>query len=178
MFASRAGACHIRRKELEYQDPRVAEDRINSALGLIVRSFNFLELNLGLCIRSLERPEDPNGLNAKLNRTSFSEKVDWLEGLLDEHLASAKERVRKQFSDWIRKADRARLIRNYYVHGTWEFLPLMKDTPLRFDRPFWVSQAAEQEMEERMNLDALEAMAQEVQLAFREFMDLRNTLGV
>ena len=44
------------------------ESRVNIALGKILRNYNFLELNVGLCLRFLENPEDTSASHPYLNK--------------------------------------------------------------------------------------------------------------
>ncbi|MEE4302193.1 MAG: hypothetical protein V2J24_22325 [Pseudomonadales bacterium] len=58
------------------QTPQLPESRIDTALGTILRNFNFLELNLGLSIRALEHPEDVERSHSWLSKSSIQEKID------------------------------------------------------------------------------------------------------
>ncbi len=54
------------------------ETRIDSALGKILRSFNLLELNLSLCLRHMENPEQVDLSHNWLGRgrSTIQEKIE------------------------------------------------------------------------------------------------------
>ena len=60
------------------------ESRINTALGKILRYFNFLEFNLGLCLRLLAHPDDVSAAHNLLRRLGMPETIDRLRKLLEE----------------------------------------------------------------------------------------------
>ncbi|WP_200254128.1 hypothetical protein [Thiococcus pfennigii] len=151
------------------------EARINAALGTVLRYFNFLELNLGLCIRFLENPADPEKSHAKLGKTSIQEKLDRLTNLL------VKKKLitdREEFDVWYQEAKEARCVRNYYVHGTWEYLPLKTEKPLSFRLPPWRSENLRGEEKLTMSITELEQDAQDIREAFEKFMSLRQKYNV
>jgi hypothetical protein len=100
------------------------ETRINTALGKILRHFNFFELNLGLCISHLENPKQLDQSYAWLARASIAEKLDRLRTLLQESKIISNHH---EFRAWLDKSIDARCLRNFYTHGTWEYLPLRSD---------------------------------------------------
>lgn len=103
------------------------ETRINTALGKLVRYFNFLELNLGLCIRMLENPENPEQSHKRLAQSSIMDKLKKFKELLNiKGLITNQE----EFKKWYKEACDTRCIRNYYIHGTWEYLPGRSQDPL------------------------------------------------
>jgi len=151
------------------------ESRINIALGKILRNYNFLELNVGLCLRSLENPEDPSASHPYLNRAGMPQAIRKLKRLLDccEYIPDTSE-----FQEWMKLAEETRALRNYYVHGTWEFLPFRTDTPLGFRIPPWRKEVIRGSAHGVMKLEELEADANHVELVFKNFMAIREKYGV
>lgn len=155
--------------ELEY------EDRINKAIGKILRYFNFLEMNLGLCIRSLENPKNVEKSHTKLARTSISEKLKKLKSLLEtKQIISDTD----EFNTWYKSAMEAPSVRNYYIHGTWEYLPLKTENPLGFRIPPWRIENLRGESEFYTTLESLESEAQKIQNVFENFCQIRRKYGV
>ncbi len=151
------------------------ELRINAALGKIIRNFNFLELNLGLSIRCLENPKNVEQSHPMLARTGFDKKLDKFK-ILVENLGVIKDK--EEFDNWCQDAEEARRYRNYYVHGTWDYLPLIKDKPLGFHLPPWRKETLRGESIIRMSIDELESDAQKIEDANKNLMKLRNKYRV
>ena len=151
------------------------ESRINAALGKIVRNFNYLELNLGLCLRFLENPGDPEASHKYLNRVSTPQIIERLKKLLDEceHIPDTDE-----FDEWMVRTEEIRALRNYYIHATWEYLPLRKEAPLGFRIPPWRKESIQGRDQGIMRIEDLEADADRVELAFKEFMTIREKYSV
>lgn len=108
------------------------ESRINAALGKIVRNFNLLELNIGLCLRYLENPSAPNASHKFLNKAGMPQAIKRLKKLLDE-CELVPDTI--EFDEWMVRTEKIRALRNYYVHAIWEYLPLRKEAPLGFRIP-------------------------------------------
>ncbi len=108
--------------------------RIDAALEKILRNYNFLELNLGLCLRFLVSPKDPSASHKYLKRVGVTGAIKRLQKLLGEC-----EQVpdTSEFQEWMVHAEEIRHLRNYYVHAAWEYLPLRKEAPLGFRIPPW-----------------------------------------
>lgn len=151
------------------------ESRINAALGQIVRSFNYLEMNLGLCLRFLENPDDISASHAYLNRAGMSQTIKRLKKLLDEceHIPDTLE-----YDEWMERAEEIRSLRNYYVHATWEYFSLHKEAPLRFWIPPWRKESIEGRAQGTMRIEDLEADANRVETAFNDFMAIRKKYRV
>ena len=151
------------------------ETRINIALGKVLRYFNFLELNLGLCIRSLENPEEPEQSHSELYQSSIKGKLKLFKDLL-----TTKNLItdQKEFDTWYQEVGDARCIRNYYVHGTWEYLPLRKEKPLGFRIPPWRNEDLRGETKLTMSLENLEEDAQQIQAVFEKFVILLRKYGI
>jgi len=151
------------------------ESRINTALGKILRYFNFLELNLGLCLRALAHPNDVSASHSLLRRLSMPETISRLRKLLEEceHIPDIKA-----FEKWTIRAEDIRPLRNYYIHATWDYLPLRKEAPLEFRIPPWRTENVGGRSQGPMRIEDLEADAERVESVFEEFQTIRRRYGV
>ena len=151
------------------------EARINTALGKILRYFNFLELNLGLSLRALANPKDVEASHSLLKRLSMPETIKRLRKLLIEceHIPDIDA-----FEKWAVQAEEIRPLRNYYVHATWDYLPLRKDAPLEFRIPPWRTEMIKGKSQGAMRIEDLEADAERVKSVFEEFQSIRRLYGV
>lgn len=146
------------------------ENRINTALGKILRNFNYLELNLGLRIRfiasSLGDKRDLTQYDGYLKRSGLPELTSRLKKLIDkcDHVPSSKE-----YKKWMQRAEKLRVLRNFYVHGTWEYVPNRKEGPLEFHLPPW---RTEEKDKTCMNLEDFERDAQLSEEIFIEFLNI------
>jgi len=151
------------------------QSRIDSALGKILRYFNLLELNLGLCIRILENPREVERSHSWLARSSLQEKVERFARLVREMNLVKNP---KELDAWQQAVLDARSFRNFYVHGCWEYLPRRKEAPVGFRIPPWRSEEIKGSGSPKMSLEDLEADARAVQLVFEQFDGLRRKYGV
>jgi len=151
------------------------ELRINAALGRILRNFNFLELNLGLCLRLLENPDKPGELYDYLRNTGIAKIIKRLQRVLGEceHISDTSK-----YDEWMEEVDRIRLLRNFYVHATWEYLPLRHDAPLGFRVPPWKEELIDGKCQGKMTIEDLEEEANSVETVFDNFMAIRKSYGV
>ncbi len=151
------------------------EARINTALGKILRNFNFLELNLGLCLRALAHPSEPSDSHGFLNRAGMRETIERLKKLLAacEHIPDISA-----FEEWAMRAEEIRPLRNYYVHATWDYLPLREESPLEFRIPPWKREQIEGRSQGAMRIEDLEADADRIEAIFDEFQSIRRQYGV
>ncbi len=100
------------------------DTRIKLALGKLLKNFNFLELNLGLCIRFFGKHVDGKSeiedYHPFLKRSSFPEYLERLKKLIDksDHVKNSKE-----YKKWIAKAEKLRKLRNHYIHAIWQYYP-------------------------------------------------------
>jgi len=151
------------------------EIRIDNALGKILRNFNLLELNIGLCLRSLENPKKPEAAHAFLKKAGLPEKIKRLKSLI------AHNNIRddiSEFEKWIGQADEVRQLRNFFAHAIWEYLPQMKDAPLQFSIPPWRTEGIDGEMRGKMTIEDIEGHAEKVETVFKEFMHIRKKYGI
>jgi len=151
------------------------ESRIDSALGKILRYFNLLELNLGLCIRHIENPGLVEQRHSWLAKSSIQEKINLFTRLVREKALAKDE---QELDRWYNEVSSARCLRNYYVHGTWEYLPWRKEAPVGFRIAPWRSEQIRGSSLHTMTLEQLEADATAVQSVFETFARLRREYGV
>ena len=152
-----------------------AQERIDSALGKLLRNFNLLELNLGLCIRHLQHPGEVEKSHPFLTRSSILEKVTRFADLVQERGLAMETGA---LAAWCRSVDEAPSLRNFYVHGTWEYLPLRKDSPLSFRLPPWRTESLKGSTYPQMTLKDLEEDANAVEAILNDFFRLRESYGV
>ena len=151
------------------------EARINTALGKILRYFNFLEMNMGLCLRALATPNDFDASHSLLRRLGIPETINRLRKLLAEreHISDTSA-----FEDWALRVEGVRSLRNYYVHATWDYLPLRRDAPLEFRIPPWRKEQIGGRSQGPMRIEDLEADAERIESVFKEFQSIRRQYGV
>ena len=155
-----------------------AETRINCALGKIVRYYNFFELNLGLCIRQLENPDQPGRSHAWLAKSSLMDKVTRLGTLLLGGELKDRKEIQEAKIDKLRQSVKeTKSIRHYYVHGTWEYLPLRNEAPVGYRIPPWRSESVHGSSEQTMTLEDLEADAEAVKTMFESLLKMRDEYG-
>lgn len=150
------------------------EDRFARGMVKLLRYFNLLDTNVGLCLSHLISPGDVQASYAKLANQTSRQRFDELKRIVtngDEFSTSA---VREEFELWFTDATRARSVRNRYVHGNWEYLPLRSEAPVAVCAPPWMADRLDQNAEEIMTLEQFEDMADEVEQIFERFMELRR----
>lgn len=82
------------------------------------------------------------------------------------------------FDAWFDRVKAVRLLRNYYVHATWEYLSLHEEAPLGFRIPPWRTERIRGNDQGRMRVEDLEADAKRVEAAFNDFMAIRRRYGI
>jgi len=98
---------------------------------------------------------------------------------LRKHLAECKHISDiSAFEIWALRAEEIRPLRNYYVHATWDYLPLRKESPLEFRIPPWRKEQIKGGSQGAMRIEALEADAERIEAVFEEFLSLRRQYGV
>ena len=114
------------------QDPNA---RFEKAVFNLLRSFNFIDLNLGLSISFLAEPQSPQNTYKKLSNMSFDQRMKWFEKLLTESELNIGKKAKEEFTKWLAHADKARKLRNVYVHAIWRFNPMMHGKPVSVSSP-------------------------------------------
>jgi hypothetical protein len=99
-------------------------NKFNSLLVDYLNTFNYIEVNVGLCIRYLSDIgiED---MNKKISKMSFEKKIEHLL-----KLTSADEN-KKDLYTWSQDAHEKRHERNMYMHGQWKFIPHIQSIEFR-----------------------------------------------
>ncbi len=152
--------------------------RFEKALVSLIRSFNYLDTNIGLCISHLSHPSNPSGAYPALAKMTPEKRVERLKMLLETKETAVKKKVLEELAIWYKKAANVRNIRNRYVHGNWEYLPLRHREPVGVSAPPWMKEKLGSLANETMSLEQLELVASEVETVFQEFMQLRRKYGV
>ena len=151
------------------------EERINKALGKILRYFNLLELNIGLCLRLLQNPKEPEAAHTFLKKAGLPEEIQRLKSLIVQN--NICDDV-SEFEKWIVQADEVRQLRNHFAHAIWEYLPMVKDAPLQFSIPPWRTEGIDGEIRGKMTIENIEGHADKVETVFKEFMCIRKKYGI
>jgi len=152
--------------------------RFEKALVRLIRSFNYLDTNVGLCISHLSHPSNPTAAYPVLAKMTPEKRTERLQKLLEKADLEVKKKVREELSAWYEKAADVRSIRNRYVHGNWEFLPLRHKEPVGVSAPPWIREKLGPLANETMSIEQLETVAGEVEAVSQEFMQLRRMYGV
>jgi hypothetical protein len=148
------------------------ELQLSDAIFRLLKYFNLLEENVGLCISYLANPADPKATYKYLGEKSAKQKIDWLRDLLSGS-ELVDDKGLREFQEWCERAKRARSIRNPYVHGHWEYLPKRSEKPVGFRAPAWKRNKPGHESVE-MTLDDLEAIVGEMKSIFDELVKFRE----
>jgi hypothetical protein len=152
--------------------PDNPELQLSNAIFRLVKYFNLIEENVGLCISYLENPADPKATYGKLAKLSAERKIDWLRDLLGSCELISEQGVR-EFEKWCDLAAQARSIRNRYVHGHWVYLPLRSDKPVDFQAPAWMRDKPGHESK-AMSFAELETVVDEMKGIFDEIKRIRD----
>ena len=127
----------------------------------LLKYFNLLEKNVGLCISYLENSDDPKVSYSILRKMTAEQKLERLKELFDIDAVIIDKKGVREFEEWFAFATRARSIRNRYVHGQWEYLPLRSDKPVGFEPPVWMQEKLGYKLE-TMSVSELEAVVEEI----------------
>jgi hypothetical protein len=159
------------------QDPNA---RFEKAIFNLLRSFNYIDLNVGLLIAGILRQMPRHEILKKLSNRTFNDKMKWFDSLLNEgplqfHIG---ENGVTEFKEWFAQAHQARELRNRYVHAIWRFYPLRKGSPVSISSPAWMKDILGDQLEESMTLEDLESKASMVEKVFEDFCRLRKKYKV
>lgn len=152
--------------------------RFEKAMFNLLRSFNFIDHNLGLCISFLAGPQSPQNTYNKLSNISFDQRMKWFEKLLTESERDFSEQAKEEFTAWLVQADKARKMRNVYVHAIWRFNPVMVGKPVCISSPVWMQEKLGDEVNQKLSLEELESKANVVERVFEDFMKIRKKYHV
>jgi hypothetical protein len=151
----------------------VLEQRFSIFLFRFHQSFNLLDQNLGLCIRSLENPRKVEDSHEWLANSTVKTKLVKLRQLFVQEGFDSEV-----FEQWFELADSSRFDRNLFTHAYWEILPLDTDSPVYLSVHPWMASKLGVERSRGMTIDAFEAIAKEMQNTLHEFVKLRRVLNV
>jgi hypothetical protein len=152
-------------------DPEV---RFALAISRLLKSFNLIDTNVGLCLSYLKCPSNPKAAYKVLANQTSQQRFDELEDHLFEGVGFPANVDLGDFRAWFADAARARSIRNRYIHGLWEYLPLRVDGPVEVSAPPWMKEKLGELAKETMTLAELEAVADNLAEVFDRFRQLRN----
>lgn len=152
--------------------------RFERALVRLIQNFNYLDLNVGLCLSHLLNPGKAEDSYPLLAKMTTEKRFSRLKKLFDEDGGLAVKEAQVDFSEWYQNAMKVRNIRNRYLHGCWELLPLRTQTPVSLRSPPWMKEKLGSSFHETMSIEELETVADEVGSAFNELMRLRKKYRV
>ncbi len=155
-----------------------SEFRFARAIVKLLKHFNLLDINVGLCISHLANPGNPQASYPRLAKQTSQERFDELRELVATGIGSPTKVDREDFNIWLVDATRVRSIRNRYVHGNWEHLAHRPNAPVSVSAPVWMREKLGSETDETMTLDHLENVAEEVAQVFKRFMEIRRRHGI
>jgi len=158
------------------------ESRFYIALGRYMQTFSYLDLNLGLCIRLLVNRNDVKASHPLLERLSTQQKLDVLKESIFYKYANDKPKMISDFDKWFKKASQTKASRNRYVHGVWELVPKLKETPIRFTPISWAAGTGKpmqtKDEEQQMALSDFEKIVAEMNAVSHKFSKLREKYGI
>ncbi|MBX2869919.1 MAG: hypothetical protein KTR18_14665 [Acidiferrobacterales bacterium] len=152
------------------------ETSIAKSLFRLLKWFNLMEINLGLSISHLL---NEGGSTASYNSVSKMSLDRKLTKFLD--LISEDERLnigKIDLDGWRARVNTARLVRNAFVHGYWEILPINPESPISLQLPPWAVKSKENYSGSKFSAIDVEAAADDMGRVFGEFMHFRKKLGV
>ena len=145
-------------------------NKFNGLLVDYLNTFNYLELNVGLCIRHLS-DLDTFQADKKLERMAFEKKLKWL-------LEISSEEVRDDLHEWCKEAHAKRHERNMYMHGQWAFFPHL-EKGVEFHIAPWIREKYENVYPgSRFTLKNLENIVLDIKSCFKQLQSLRRKYGI
>lgn len=159
-------------------NPNQLEEEFSIALVRLLRQFNLLELNLGLAISFLIDSKNPKSTYPKLSKMSLEKKLHEFCRLIEKSDLYRSHDYKNELNSWSSRATEARWIRNFYVHGHWQLLPLREERPVSLSAPPWMREKLGITKEIKMTIQELQNMAESMEYLFKDFMRLRKKLGV
>lgn len=138
-----------------------------------VNAFNYLERNIGLCLSFLLNPQNPRSTYSRLLMLTTEGKLAALRSELSKRYGAGDNVVLSEFEAWYERAEKSRALRDKYVHGQWQILPMDKERPVTFSLPEWIGGG-----DHSMSLAEFETAVQEVEGVFNRFMDFRKKYSI
>jgi len=145
--------------------------KFNSLLVEYLNTFNYIELNVGLCIRYLSGLDTQN-MDNKISKMSFDKKIKYLL-----KLASDNDN-RKDLYSWCEEVNDKRHERNMYMHGQWNYIPCFEKGVEFSIAPWTREKYADVYPGRRFTLDKLEEIVSDIKTCFKQFNKLRTKYGI
>ena len=152
--------------------------RFEKSMFDLLRNFNFIDLNLGLCISFLASNNDPQSTYKKLASISFDQRMKWFEKLIYSEQTSLNKKAIGEFNKWLIDADQARKLRNIYVHAIWRFYPDVLGKSVSISSPVWMKEKLGEDLHQQLSLDELEAKVSMVSNVFKNYIKLREKYNI
>ena len=148
-----------------------SKNKFNSLLVEYFNTFNYIELNVGLCIRFLSGLSYEE-MNSKIEKLNFAKKIEILLKL------TSAELDKKDLHEWCIEAHKKRHERNMYMHGQWHFIPHLEEG-VEFSIAPWVQKKyAALYPGQRIALHKLECIVDDIKSCFDQFNRLRTKYGI
>ena len=156
-----------------------SEVKFAQAIAKLLKYFNLLDTNIGLCLSHLISSSDPSASYDGLASMTAGQRFDELRRRVVEVGAGLPKRLDvKAFEDWFEDAVWVREARNRFVHGNWEHLPLRKDAPIGVSAPPWMKSRLGKLANQQMTLAELQTIADRIEQVFHRFMSIRGAHGI
>lgn len=157
-------------------DPKEIEAELAKALLRLLKWANLLELNLGLTISFLINEAAPKDAYPAISKMSLDKKLSkFIELVSNDSRLNTKE---IDLCVWKERTDRARFVRNSFVHGYWEVLPMRTDTPISLRLPPWIAEDKSEYSGRGLTIVDIEQAADEMGQVFGQFMHFRKKLSI
>ena len=148
----------------------VSNDKFNALIVEYLNTFNYLELNVGLCIRYISEM-DLESANTKIGKMSFERKLEYLMSILNKDIG-------EDLRLWCEEAHSKRHERNMYMHGQWALFPYY-DECVEFSIAPWVRERYEKIYPgSRFSIEKLETVVSDIKHCFEEFQKLRRKYSI
>lgn len=157
-------------------DTKQIEAALSIAVLRLLKWFNYLELNLGLSLSSLINEAAPKETYGAISNMSLEKKLGKFIKLVEADERLNTERIDLQ--EWVDRTNRARYVRNSFVHGSWEILPLRSNEPIKLRLPPWIAEDKSEYGRRGLTIQDVEQAADEMGQVFGQFMHIRKRLGV
>lgn len=145
-------------------------NKFNSLLVEYLNTFNYIELNVGLCINYLSGI-DTEDMNKKISKMSFEKKIEYLLKI------TSSDDSKKDLYTWSQDAHEKRHERNMYMHGQWVFIPHIEC--IEFKIAPWVKEKYSNVYPGIcIPLDKFEDIVLDIKDCFNKFNVLRTKYGI
>lgn len=146
-------------------------NKFNSLLVDYLNTFNFLELNVGLCITHLSELET-HEIHKKIEKLNFAGKIEYFLKLI------GSENNKKDLHTWCEDAHSKRHERNMYMHGQWTLFPHVEQC-VKIEIAPWVKEKyVNIYPDRRFTLLELEGIVTDIKKCFEQFQALRTKYGI